>query len=66
MELRELLKTSPNNDVTYMPPLGLLAMHAVDCNDCAILSLENDDTDQIHYETARQSRWALGIGLTIR
>jgi hypothetical protein len=25
----------------------------------------NDDTDQIHDETARQSRWALGIGLTI-
>ena len=32
----------------------------------AILDFENDDTDQIHYETARQSRWALGIGLTIR
>jgi hypothetical protein len=28
--------------------------------------LRNDDTDQIHDETARQSRWALGIGLTIR
>jgi hypothetical protein len=26
----------------------------------------NDDKDQIHDETARQSRWALGIGLTIR
>ena len=26
----------------------------------------NDDTDQIHYETARQSRSALGIGLIIR
>ncbi len=34
--------------------------------DHAILSFENDDTDQIHDETARQSRWALGIGLTIR
>jgi len=32
----------------------------------AILSFENDDTDQIHDETARQSRSALGIGLTIR
>jgi hypothetical protein len=30
------------------------------------LSFESDDTDQIHDETARQSRWALGIGLTIR
>jgi len=28
--------------------------------------LENDDTDQIHDETARQSRSALGIGLIIR
>ena len=27
---------------------------------------ENDDKDQIHDETACQSRWALGIGLTIR
>jgi hypothetical protein len=36
------------------------------CRKRAILSLENDDTDQIHDETARQSRWALGIGLTIR
>ena len=26
----------------------------------------NDGTDQIHYETARQSRSALGIGLIIR
>src|ERR1700675_1037637 len=26
---------------------------------------ENDDTDQIHDETARQSRWAFGIGLSI-
>ena len=33
---------------------------------CAILSFENDDKDQIHDETARQSRSALGIGLTIR
>ena len=32
----------------------------------AILSLKYDDTDQIHYETARQSRSALGIGLIIR
>ena len=32
----------------------------------AILAFENDDKDQIHDETARQSRWALGIGLTIR
>ncbi len=31
----------------------------------AILSYENDDTDQIHDETARQSRSALGIGLII-
>jgi hypothetical protein len=31
----------------------------------AILELGNDDTDQIHRETAHQSRWALGIGLTI-
>ena len=31
----------------------------------AILELGNDDTDQIHGETAHQSRWALGIGLTI-
>jgi hypothetical protein len=30
-----------------------------------ILRFENDDTDQIHDATARQSRWALGIGLTI-
>jgi len=28
--------------------------------------LENDYKDQIHYETARQSRSALGIGLIIR
>jgi hypothetical protein len=27
---------------------------------------ENDDKDQIHYETARQSLSALGIGLIIR
>jgi hypothetical protein len=32
---------------------------------CAILGFEDDDKDQIHDETARQSRWALGIGLTI-
>jgi hypothetical protein len=31
-----------------------------------LYSFQNDDTDQIHDETARQSRWALGIGLTIR
>ena len=31
----------------------------------AILGLDDDYKDQIHYETARQSRWALGIGLTI-
>jgi hypothetical protein len=31
----------------------------------AILGLEDDYKDQIHDETARQSRWALGIGLTI-
>ena len=31
----------------------------------AILGYENDDKDQIHDETARQSRSALGIGLTI-
>ena len=29
-------------------------------------SFENDYKDQIHDETARQSRSALGIGLTIR
>jgi hypothetical protein len=32
----------------------------------AILGFENDHKDQIHYETARQSRSALGIGLIIR
>jgi hypothetical protein len=32
----------------------------------AILDFENDDKDQIHDETARQSRSALGIGLIIR
>jgi hypothetical protein len=32
----------------------------------AILDFENDDKDQIHYEAARQSRSALGIGLIIR
>ena len=31
----------------------------------AIFALEDDYKDQIHDETARQSRWALGIGLTI-
>lgn len=31
----------------------------------AILILEYDDTDQIHDETARQSRSAFGIGLSI-
>jgi tetratricopeptide (TPR) repeat protein len=31
-----------------------------------VLGFENDDKDQIHDETARQSRSALGIGLTIR
>jgi hypothetical protein len=31
-----------------------------------LYSFRNDDTDQIHDETARQSRSALGIGLTIR
>jgi hypothetical protein len=29
-------------------------------------TLEHDHTDQIHHETARQSRSALGIGLIIR
>jgi len=32
----------------------------------AILHYEDDYKDQIHYETARQSRSALGIGLIIR
>ena len=32
-------------------------------NDRAILHYEDDYKDQIHYETARQSRSALGIGL---
>ena len=32
----------------------------------AILGFVNDDKDQIHDETARQSRSALGIGLIIR
>jgi hypothetical protein len=32
----------------------------------AILHYEDDCRDQIHYETARQSRSALGIGLIIR
>jgi hypothetical protein len=32
----------------------------------AILKIDNDDSDQIRDETARQSRWALRIGLTIR
>jgi len=32
----------------------------------AKIAFENDNKDQIHDETARQSRWALGIGLTIR
>jgi hypothetical protein len=31
----------------------------------AILGSEDDYKDQIHDETARQSRWALGIGLTV-
>ena len=31
----------------------------------AVLGLEDDYKDQIHDETARQSRGALGIGLTI-
>jgi hypothetical protein len=31
----------------------------------AILNCENDNTDQIHDETARQSRSAFGIGLSI-
>jgi hypothetical protein len=30
-----------------------------------ILSSEDDYKDQIHDETAHQSRWAVGIGLTI-
>ena len=30
----------------------------------ALPGFENDDTDKIHDETARQSRWALEIGLT--
>jgi hypothetical protein len=29
------------------------------------IGIEDDYKDQIHDETARQSRWALGIGLTI-
>jgi hypothetical protein len=32
-------------------------------NNRAILHYEDDYKDQIHYETARQSRSALGIGL---
>ena len=35
------------------------------CANRAILSFEYDDTDQIHDETARQSRSAFGIGLSI-
>jgi hypothetical protein len=34
-------------------------------HEVCILGSEDDDKDQIHDETARQSRWALGIGLTI-
>jgi len=37
-----------------------------DENPRVTLELAHDDTDQIHDETARQSRWALGIGLIIR
>ena len=35
------------------------------CAHIYVLSFEDDHTDQNHDETARQSRWAFGIGLTI-
>ena len=47
-------------------PRGVVKIVWIPAKSNAILDLENDDTDQIHYETARQSRSALGIGLIIR
>ena len=48
-------------------PPCTFSVGSLDCGEAqyAILGFEDDYKDQIYDETARQSRWALGIGLTI-